>query len=150
MRGNETMTEAVMKDHFRMPFLLAFCLLGLAASAVSAQAASACGGVDTSLTHDRKQEYSRLVAKEVGNRVKPGQVEINNFMQSGHWSAVYASTPVSDDGVLFFEQVNGRPQFKDVWGGWADPSERPELVAWAKKLGAPDNLSRCFADIVTE
>ena len=139
-----------MKNHYRKPVLMAFSVAGLAASALSAQAASVCGGVETSLTHDRKQEYSRLVATVVGNRVKPGQVEISKFMQSGQWSAVYASTPETDDGVLFFETVNGRPQFKDVWGGFADPSEKPEVIAWAKKLGAPDDLSRCFADIVTE
>jgi hypothetical protein len=57
---------------------------------------------------------------------------------------------VSDDGVMFFQTVNGKKQFRDVWGGYADPSEKPELVSWAKKLGAPQGLADCFADAVTE
>jgi len=31
-----------------------------------------------------------------------------------------------------------------------DPSEQPELVAWARKLGAPEMLARCFATIVAK
>lgn len=147
MLTRETMMK---KPHFRMLVSAALSLGVLGASAAAIAAAPACNGVDTSLTKDRKQEYSLLVAAALGNNVKPAQIEISRFMQSGHWSAVYASTPESDDGVLFFETANGHPQFKDVWGGWADPSEKPELVAWAKGLGAPDDLARCFADIVVE
>lgn len=114
-----------------------------------AVAAQPCAGVDTNLTDPVKREYAAMVAKAVGKGVKPSQVKLSRVMQSGNWSAVYASTPQTDDGMLFFETVDGRKQFKDVWGGWADPSERPELVAWAKKLGAPDRLAKCFARTVT-
>lgn len=40
--------------------------------------------------------------------------------------------------------------FREVRGGWSDPSELPELVAWAKKLGVPADLAKCFAETVTE
>jgi hypothetical protein len=47
-------------------------------------------------------------------------------------------------------QSAGKKQFRDVWGGYAEPSEKPELVSWAKKLGAPQNPANCFAEAVTE
>lgn len=115
-----------------------------------AQAAAPCSGVERQLTDASKREYAQLVARSLNAKVKPSQVGIDKLLESGSWSAVYASTPVSDDGVLFFETQNGIKKFKEVWGGWADASERPELIKWAKKLGTPDDLARCFADIVTD
>ena len=115
----------------------------------TAYAAQACEGVDTALSAARKHEYALLVAKAMTVKVDPSAVKLRNFMESGPWSAVYASTPVSDDGVFFFQNVNGQKQFKEVWGGSADPSEKPELTKWVRDLGAPERLATCFADVVT-
>jgi hypothetical protein len=101
-----------------------------------ALAAQPCDAVDTNLSSARKQEYAALVVGAVTARIKPSAVKFRTFMESGAWSAVYVSTPVGDDGVFFFQDVNGQKQFKEVWGGWADPSERPDLIKWARKLGA--------------
>lgn len=110
----------------------------------------ACEGVDTALTEARKHEYKKLVSAATDGKAAPASVSVSAFMKSGDWSAVYASTEVSDDGVFFFRDAGGSRQFKDVWGGVADESERGELVAWAEKLGAPGNLARCFADAVID
>ncbi|MDX3929598.1 MAG: hypothetical protein QHC90_27840 [Shinella sp.] len=115
-----------------------------------AAAANPCTGVAVAITDARKHEYASLVAKALNGKVKPSQVKLYSVMEGELWSAVYVSTPETDDGVLFFEGANGNKQFKDVWGGWADPSDKPELIRWAKKLGAPDTLARCFAQTVTE
>jgi hypothetical protein len=126
-------------------------LTGLGIALTSAFAAKHdCDGVKVEVTKARKHEYAPLVASAMDNRIKSAQVEFSTIMESGNWSAAYVSTPVSDDGVMFFQTVNGKKQFREVWGGWADPSERPELVAWAKKLGAPQDLAKCFAETVTE
>lgn len=108
-----------------------------------------CDGVDTSLSLSRKQNYAALMAGAVTTTVKPSEVKIHNFIGDGAWSAVYASTPVAEDGFFFFEDIAGRPQFKEVWGGWADRSEKPQLIEWARKLGVPKSLAACFADVVT-
>jgi hypothetical protein len=110
---------------------------------------NACNGVKVEVTKARKQAYAPLVAAAMENKVKPAQVEFEAILESGDWSAAYISTPVADDGMMFFQTVNGKKRFREVWGGWADPSERPELVAWAEKLGAPEKLARCFAETVT-
>jgi secreted PhoX family phosphatase len=110
---------------------------------------SACDGVKVEVTNARRAEYAPLVASAMGQKVRPDQVKFSTIMESGNWSAAYVSTPVSDDGVMFFQTVAGKKRFREVWGGWADPSERPELVAWARKLGAPADLARCFAETVT-
>lgn len=126
-------------------------LAGLGTTLPSAFAASNAGdGIKVDVTKARKHEYASLVASAMNTKVKPARVKFFTIMESGSWSAAYVSTPVSDDGVMFFQTVDGKKQFRDVWGGYADPSEKPELVAWAKKLGAPQGLAKCFADEVTE
>lgn len=113
-------------------------------------AAWACEGVDTALTEARKQEYAKLVSAATDGKAASGTVSISAFMKSGGWSAVYASTEISDDGVFFFRDAGGSRQFRDVWGGTVDESEREDVVTWAEKLGAPGNLARCFADAVID
>ncbi|AZN97248.1 hypothetical protein EJ066_08065 [Mesorhizobium sp. M9A.F.Ca.ET.002.03.1.2] len=126
-------------------------LTGLGMTLTSAFAAiNACDGVKVEATKARKQEYAHLVVSAMDNKFKPAQAKFITIMESGNWSAAYVSTPVSDDGVMFFQAVNGNKQFRDVWGGYAEPSEKPELVSWAKKLGAPQDLAKCFAETVTE
>ncbi|MGH6862150.1 MAG: hypothetical protein ACRECY_18015 [Phyllobacterium sp.] len=120
--------------------------LGLASAGA---ANNACAGVKVEVTKARKQEYAPLVASAMDNKIKSSQVKFSTIMESGSWSAAYISTPVSDDGMMFFQTVNGKKQFRDVWGGYADPSEKPDLVSWAKKLGAPQALAACFAETVT-
>jgi hypothetical protein len=101
------------------------------------------------LSPARTQEYAALIARSVTIKVKPSQVPLHTFVANGVWSAVYASIPDSEDGFFFFKETAGRKQFKDVWGGWAYPSEKPELIQWSTKLGAPAALAACFADVVT-
>jgi hypothetical protein len=126
-------------------------LAGLGMTMTSAFAANkACDGVKVEVTKARKQEYASLVTAAMNNKFKPSQAEFTTIMESGNWSAAYVSTTVSDDGVMFFQTVNGKKQFRDVWGGYAEPSEKHELVSWAKKLGAPQGLADCFAETVTE
>lgn len=130
--------------------IVMIALTGLGITLTSAFAAnSACDGVKVDVTKARKEVYAPLVASAMYNKIKPAQVKFSTLMESGDWSAAYISTPASDDGVMFFQTVDGKKRFRDVWGGWADPSERPELVAWAKKLGAPADLAKCFAETVT-
>jgi hypothetical protein len=131
--------------------IVVIALTGLGITLTSAFAAkSACDGVKVEITKTRKEAYAPLVASAMDNKIKPAQVKFSTIMESGNWSAAYISTPMADDGFMFFQMVNGKKRFRDVWGGWADPSERPELVAWAKKLGAPTDLAKCFAETVTE
>ena len=131
--------------------IVAIGLTVLAMMPTSAFAAdNACDGVKVEVTKERKQEYAPLVAAALDNKFKPARAKFIAIMESGNWSAAYVSTPVSDDGVMFFQTVNGKKQFRDVWGGYAEPSEKPDLIAWAKKLGAPEKLAKCFAEVVTE
>lgn len=126
-------------------------LAGLGITMTSVFAAnSACNGVKVEMTKARKAAYAPLVAAAMANKVKSSQVKFFAILESRDWSAAYVSTPVADDGVMFFQTVGGKKRFREVWGGWAEPSERPELVAWARKLGAPADLAKCFAQTVTE
>lgn len=112
----------------------------------------ACLGVDTELTDQRGAEYTNLIVGTFSEDLDPSErfqssdVEIYSFLESETWSAVYAAIPTADIAMFFFEQVDGERQFKDVWGGMAEPSERPDLIKWAENLGAPQALATCFAE----
>jgi len=110
----------------------------------AALAQESCVAVYSGLTVAKAQEFAPLVAAAA--KGKPEQVEFLGLNESGDWSAVYASTADSDPGYFFFQKVDGKVQFKDVWGGIADADDRPDIVAWADALGAPSDLSACFAD----
>lgn len=134
--------------------------LAIQAAAPLAGMASAeepCTGVTTDLTAEREQDYAGLIAKSISafldpseEPLRPSDVDIYNILEIGNWSAVYGDMPTADTAMFFFEDVNGDKQFKDVWGGWADPSDRPELVAWAEALGAPEELATCFAHVTID
>lgn len=117
-----------------------------------AVADDACADVVTDLTVQRADRYADLIAStfsedlEPSERLLPSDVEISAVLENGDWSAVNAAIPTADIAMLFFEKVDGEKQFKDAWGGMAEPSERPELIEWAEALGAPENLATCFAD----
>ncbi|MCR4268038.1 hypothetical protein [Nitratireductor sp. ZSWI3] len=140
----------ILQQHSRSTIMALAALATSLACGGAGASEFKCSGVDTHLTQQRQAEYKRLVAQAMEMKAKAAQIGIENFMQSGAWSAVYASTPVSDDGVLFFQTVDGKKRFKDVWGGYADPSERKELVDWAKDLGAPESLAKCFAHLIVD
>lgn len=112
-------------------------------------AVSLCDGVDTQLTKQRKLDYAKLIAVSLGGKVKPSKVGVENFMQSGTWTVVFADVPIADPGYFFFDESAGKPVFKDVWGGMADKSEMPDLIKWAKELGANPKIASCFADTAT-
>ena len=123
--------------------------LGLVAMSSAFGTTDNCDGVSVAATKERRQEYAQLVVSAISSKVKPAEVKFHGIMESGPWSAAYVSTPVADDGVLFFQRIGDERRFREAWGGWADPSERPELIAWAIALGAPHDLAKCFADTVT-
>lgn len=121
---------------------------GSTATFAASQDRHACTGVDRSLPQARKQEYAGLVAAALDQKIKPSEVTVDGFLSGGSWSVAYANVPITDPGYFFFQTVEGRKQFKDVWGGMADPSDRPEIIAWVKKLGAPASFAACLADTV--
>ncbi|WEX07530.1 hypothetical protein [Chelativorans sp. AA-79] len=129
-----------------------FVAIGLSVGALQipqhAVAADPCGGVDTKLTSQRKSEFAKLVAKSLDQNIRPSRVDVQEFMQSGTWTVVYAELPVADPGYFFFDASSGRPVFKEVWGGVAEKGEAPEIARWARDLGANKAISSCFADTV--
>lgn len=145
---NATMKLAAPANLWAKIAVTGFAGLGISLNSAFAEK-NDCEGVMVEVTEARKQQYAPLVASAMNGRVKPSQMTFSAILESGNWSAAYVSTPAADDGMMFFQTVNGKKRFREVWGGWAEPSERPELVAWAEKLGAPVDMARCFAKTVT-
>lgn len=130
------------------PAAIAFTAAFVSLMSCNLTTARACDGIDTALTDARKLEYAALVADSLTVEVDPSTVSFQSFMTSGAWSAAYALTPDTEWGFYFFETVDGQKRFKDVWGGFAVEEDRPELIKWAKELGAPEHFARCFAHVV--
>ena len=135
-----------MTTRLAVAFLVA--VGGLQFTSATALAADPCKGVDTKLTTQRKADFAKLVAKSLDQNVKSFKVDVQEFMQSGTWTVVYADVPVADPGYFFFDSSSGKPIFKDVWGGIAEKSEAPEIAKWARDLGANKTIVSCFAETV--
>lgn len=133
-----------------MPLSINIVSIALAGSLLMypAVAAVTCKGVDQELTKQRKIEFAELISKSVEGKVKPSKIEVDSFMQSDNWTVVYASTPIADPGYFFFERSANKQTFKDVWGGMADEGDGPQLVKFAKNLGANEQIADCFSKTV--
>lgn len=123
----------------------------LALNAAVASATGPCDRVDRRLDAGRREQYSALIAAAIRTPHTAREITVNKFMQIGRWSAAWGEAKDLEPGVFFFEASGGRLRFADVWGGWAVPADRPQLVKWAHGLGkdVPDNLATCFAETVT-
>ncbi|MBV7483875.1 hypothetical protein [Bordetella sp. BOR01] len=125
-------------------------LLGAAISAwAGAGHAHPCDGLAMAVNAQNHDAYATAAAQALTGHVRPASIKMNRLYRAGAWSAAWLDIPGHESGVFFFEDQGAVPGFKEVWGGIADPSEMPELVAWARKLGAPQDLARCFAQVVT-
>jgi len=115
-------------------------------------AAQACQGVDQTLSDSRKQMYAGLAAKSVRIKVDPARIAVTRFMESGPWSLAWVEMPEAEPGVFFFEKSANGMRSDEIWGGWAVPSDKPDLIRWAQARGSnfPDALARCFANAVTQ
>lgn len=115
---------------------------------LASYAGDPCATVDQHLTHNLEIQYASLIAESLDGKVRPSKVDVDSIMRSGTWTVVYASTPDADPGYFFFDSSSGENVFKDVWGGIAEKGEAPEIVRWARRLGANKAISACFADMV--
>jgi hypothetical protein len=124
--------------------LLLSCILLSTASTLAAT----CSGVDQRLTSTRRALYADLIAKSITTPHTAAQIKVTRLMQTGLWSAAWGQAPDTERGIFFFHQQNGKPIFKEVWGGYATPEERPKIAAWPRSQldpSFPQPLADCFA-----
>jgi hypothetical protein len=116
-----------------------------------AWASSPCDGVDRSLTAARQHQYAALIVKTVRRPHIPSDITVTRFMQSGPWSVAWGESKDFEPGVFFFHRTDDGLRFAHVWGGWAVPDDRPQLIKWVHSLGenVPNDLADCFAETVT-
>lgn len=139
----QTMLSSNTMPRSRPGLVILFILLATGATV----AQDACAQIEQPLTDVLRQEYASLAATALDLGDTLDQIEVETVLQSGRWSVAYVTPPEAESGYLFFEETDGQKQFKDVWGGFATVSERTETAKWAETLGAPSDLSTCFASI---
>lgn len=143
----ETPASAPQPDQDAIPQLNQGHALAAQSNAGTGQG-DPCDGMDTQLTNARRHEYAELVSGAMEHKVRPGKVEVSSFTGGDAWSVVLASTPIADPGYFFFESVDGRQVFKDVWAGVAEQDEVPGVVQWVEDLGAPESFAKCFGTMI--
>jgi hypothetical protein len=119
-----------------------------AVTSAPTSAAKPCAGADVGLSEARKTAYAALVSGAVEGKAKAADITVDRFMAQDGWTVVLAHTPIADPGWFVFDTTGDKPQFKDVWGGMADESDRQDLAKWARALGAPAAFAQCFAQTI--
>lgn len=116
--------------------------------ALAAQPATVCRHVVVDPTPEQGMADAALVRKASGHDASPRS--LGTALASESWRAVWARPDQSEGGVFFFHGPRGAERFVDVWGG--PTSDRAAAFRWARrKVGAPLELARCFAErVVTE
>ncbi len=117
----------------------------------SAFAAAPCAKVSTTLTPVQRKMYARSISSNLTKWQSPAQIKIDKALTLENWTAVWATPQNAEQGIFFYSQEKSGLTFHDVWGGYATPSDKPNIVQWVKKLSpsAPDGFAECFAEIVT-
>lgn len=114
-------------------------------------AATPCAKVSTALAPAQRKMYARSIASNLTTRQPPSQIKIDKAITLENWTAVWATPKDMEEGIFFYSQEKNGLTFHDVWGGYATPADKPDIVQWVKKLSpsVPNNFAECFAETVT-
>jgi hypothetical protein len=117
----------------------------------SAVAANPCAGESTNLFASEKKMYARSISSNLTKWEPPAQIKIAKKISLKNWTAVWATPKNTEQGIFFYSQEKSGLTFHDVWGGFALPSDKPDIVRWVKKLSSsvPDNFAECAAETIT-
>jgi CheY-like chemotaxis protein len=136
----------------RIPhYLKSFLVVALSMASISAFAAGPCAGKVTTPTPAQRTMYARSISSNFSKQQSPSTVEIEKILTLHNWTAIWASPKDMEQGVFIYSQEKTGLSFHDVWGGYATPSEKPEVLRWIKKLSSsvPDDFANCLADTIT-
>jgi hypothetical protein len=125
--------------------------LALLIASFSAFATTPCAKVSTTLTPAQRKMYARSISSKLTKWRPPAQIKIDKALTLENWTAVWATRQNAEQGIFFYSQEKSGLTFHDVWGGYATPSDKPNIVQWVKKLSSsvPDDFAECFAETVT-
>lgn len=135
--------------------LIVGVVTGIPVQAKTVDRGAACEDLSIDLTEQSSGEYAVLINSAVSKnidpseRFQPSDVDVYGFMQLGEWSAAMGSIPIADDGLFLFESVDGKKQYRGVWGGMIEATDALELEKWAESSGAPKDTAKCFAQQMT-
>jgi len=99
---------------------------------VSAFAAGPCANKVKDLITAERKMYARSISSNLSKWQPPSAVKIDKALTIGNWTAIWASPKDLEQGVFIYSQEKTGLSFHDVWGGYATPSEKPEIVRWIK------------------
>lgn len=121
------------------PMILIAALL-----AASPAHAAMCPALLTKATPATRAADAALIRKLAHQNVRASG--IGEVLSDGKWRVIWATPENAENGVYFFRRGAKAWRYVDVWGGVVAPGEKPGVLSWARKLGAPPAIARCFAD----
>ena len=121
------------------PLLLIAALL-----AASPAYAATCPTLLAKATPATRAADAALIRKLAHQNVRASG--IGDVLSDGKWRVIWATPENAENGVYFFRRGAKGWRYVDVWGGVVAPGEKPGVLQWARKLGTPPAIARCFAD----
>jgi len=113
-----------------------------------AWSASPCGGVDRSLTNDRKA----ILAHGIARQLHVQSVDVLQSFRAGGWTIIYVDSHDADEAFLFYSHDPLTGSYITLWSGAATRDEEQAIKKWTLKNapGIPQKLANCFAWHVTK
>ena len=117
----------------------------------SAFASESCSNGSRTLTSPERKMYARSIASNLSKFRSPADITVQKALAVANWTVVWATPTGAEQGMFFFSQEKTGLVYHDVWGGYATPSERANVMRWVMQLSpsVPREIARCFADAVT-
>ncbi|MFA6970993.1 MAG: hypothetical protein WC208_06270 [Gallionella sp.] len=115
--------------------------------------ASACDGIDRSLSIERKAILAPLVTKQLAQQIDIQSAEVLESFRYKGWYILYVEPKTADEAFLFY---NGDPATHSYLLAWPDAfSENDErnvlqTLSSGSTKRIPRPLARCFAWHVTQ
>lgn len=113
-------------------------------------AANPCAREVTVLTAAQRKMYARSISSNLTKWQPPAAIKIDRALTIDNWTAIWATPKDMEQGVFFYSREKSGLTFHDVWGGFATPSDKPDIVRWVKKLSpsVPDDFAQCAAETI--
>lgn len=131
--------------------MLTVVILAVMMISASAFAADPCAKASTTLPAVERKMYARSISSNLTKWTPPAQIKIDKGLTLAGWTAVWASPKDLEQGIFFYSQEKSGLVFHDVWGGYATPEDKPNIMQWVKKLSpsVPTDFAECIANTIT-
>ncbi len=119
-------------------------LIAAALLAAAPAEANSCTGLESRATPLSRKADAALIRQLARQGVRASG--IGQAITDGKWRVIWATPQEAENGIFFFQRQAKGWRLKGTWGGVVAPGEQADVRSWARNIGAPPRIARCFAD----